>query len=286
MSAEAATKGPVCVNVMFQNAAAALVSTPEINPDGLGFSLKGDTNVSIEAHLEQRRRAVESRVGPRRKLRLTTPGASALGTTMNVIVHDLSETGLLLQTSGQLSVGERIEVVLPHAGATEANVVWASNEFFGCRFEKRISRAALSAAQLLSGPQQDFALDDRLEPTQETAGEESFGTRLRRIRKERGISLIGLARLVSVSKPTVWKWERDDVRPRQRSIEALAAALGASERELLFGGKPAARDEDEESSSTRQGAPEQLSELVRSCKARIAEAAGTSSENVSVTIQI
>jgi transcriptional regulator with XRE-family HTH domain len=205
---------------------------------------------------------------------------------MNVVVHDLSETGLLLQTSGQLSVGERIEVVLPHAGATEANVVWASNEFFGCRFEKRISRAALSAAQLLSGPQQDPVLDDRSEPTQATEGEESFGTRLRRIRKERGISLIGLARLVSVSKPTVWKWERDDVRPRQRSIEALAAALGASDRELLFGEKPAARDEDEGSSTTRQGAPERLSELVRSCKDRIAEAAGTSSENVSITIQI
>jgi transcriptional regulator with XRE-family HTH domain len=271
---------------MFQNAAAAPDSKPEINPHGLEFSRKGDSNMSIEAHLEQRRRAVESRVGPRRKLRLAAPGASGSGTPMNVVVHDLSETGLLLQTSGQLSVGERIEVVLPHAGPTEANVVWASNEFFGCRFEKRISRATLSAAQLLSGPEPDSPLADRPVPAREPDSDESFGTRLRRIRKERGISLIGLARLVSVSKPTVWKWERDDVRPRQKSVQALAAALGASERELLFGERPAARKAAEGASANRHGEPEQLGELVRSCKDRIAEAAGTSSENVSITIQI
>jgi transcriptional regulator with XRE-family HTH domain len=271
---------------MSQNAAAAPVPKPQINPDGLEFSRKGDFNMSIEAHLEQRRRAVESRVGPRRKLHLTAPGASGSGTALNVVVHDLSETGLLLQTSGQLSVGERIEVVLPHAGPTEANVVWASNEFFGCRFEKRISRATLSAAQLLSGPQPESSFDEGLEPAGEQHSEESFGTRLRRIRKERGISLIGLARLVSVSKPTVWKWERDDVRPRQKSIQALAAALGASERELLFGEKAAARQAAEGGMATRQGEPEQLGELVRSCKSRIAEAAGTTSENVSITIQI
>lgn len=242
--------------------------------------------MSIEAHLEQRRRPVESRVGPRRKLRLTAPGASGSGTAMNVVVHDLSETGLLLQTSGQLSVGERIEVVLPHAGPTEANVVWASNEFFGCKFEKRISRATLSAAQLLSGPQRNPTPEDRAEPVGEPQGEESFGMRLRRIRKARGISLIGLARLVSVSKPTVWKWERDDVRPRQKSIQALAAALGASEKELLIGEDALAAGSAEGASTGQQGEPEQLGELVRSCKGRIAEAAGTSPENVSITIQI
>ncbi|WP_160746482.1 helix-turn-helix domain-containing protein [Croceibacterium soli] len=242
--------------------------------------------MSIEAHLEQRRRAVESRVGPRRKLRLLAPGASSSGEALNVVVHDLSETGLLLQTSGQLSVGERIEVVLPHAGPTEADVVWASNEFFGCKFEKRISRATLSASQLLSGPQPVSAEDHGSPPADEPASEESFGTRLRRIRKQRGISLIGLARLVGVSKPTVWKWERDDVRPRQKSVQALAVALGASERELLFGETSAARRSADEHRGAAEGETVPLGELVQSCKQRIAEAAGTSSENVSITIQI
>ena len=244
--------------------------------------------MSIGAHLEQRRRAVESRVGPRRKLRLGTPGASSSGNAMNVVVHDLSETGLLLQTSGQLSVGEKIEVVLPHAGPTEASVVWGSNDFFGCRFEKRISRATVSASQLQGSPQPDtVSPGDSAAPAADV--EETFGTRLRRLRKERGISLIGLARLVNVSKPTVWKWEKDDVRPRQRSIEALASALDMAERELLFGQKAVRRQPPEsrpEGLPSAQAAHSPLSALVRNCKDQIAEAAGTSSDNVSITIQI
>jgi transcriptional regulator with XRE-family HTH domain len=206
---------------------------------------------------------------------------------MNVVVHDLSETGLLLQTSAQLSVGEKIEVVLPHAGPTAANVVWGSNEFFGCRFEKRISRATVSASQLQSGPEATAeASEDNPVPLGDPDLKESFGARLRRLRKERQISLIGLARLVSVSKPTVWKWEKDDVRPRQKSIEALASALGVSERELLLGRKAAVARQAEESAPAAPDAPSPLSQLVRNCKDQIAEAAGTSADNVSITIQI
>ena len=125
---------------------------------------------------------------------------------------------------------------------------------------------------------------------------ETFGARLRRLRKDRRMSLIGLARLVSVSKPTVWKWEKDEVRPRQKSLEALTAVLGVSERELLFGQAPAepqpletAQEGLSESPPAAHDAPAQpgqLSQLVRNCKDQIAEAAGTSSDNVSITIQI
>lgn len=241
--------------------------------------------MSIAAHLEQRRRAIESRVGPRRKLRLDAPGAASSGIAMNVVVHDLSETGLLLQTSAQLAVGEKIEVVLPHAGPTAASVVWGSNEYFGCRFEKRISGATISAAQLRSGPESASAAPEALVSLGDGAApEETFGARLRRLRKDRSISLIGMARLVNVSKPTVWKWEKDEVRPRPKSIEALAAALDVPERELLFGRKAAEREPRESSPDEQDGPP--LSELVRNCKDQIAEAAGTSSDNVSITIQI
>ena len=89
------------------------------------------------------------------------------------------------------------------------------------------------------------------------------------------------------------------MRPRQKSLEALAAVLGVSERELLFGqkaaepqpmeapletpseGPPAAQE-----ASAQPAQPAQLSQLVRNCKDQIAEAAGTSSDNVSITIQI
>lgn len=240
----------------------------------------------IGAHLEQRRRPIESRVGPRRKLRLDAPGASSAGTAMNVVVHDLSETGLLLQTSAQLSVGERIEVVLPHAGATTASVVWGSNDFFGCRFEKRISRATVSASQL-QGETEPGAGPSDASVLPGADLDETLGVRLRRLRKARGISLIGLARMVNVSKPTVWKWEKDDVRPRPKSVEALASALGVSERELLFGEKSARPEPAEGSSpSAARDGSSPLGALVKDCKDQIAEAAGTSSDNVSITIQI
>ena len=253
--------------------------------------------MAVEAHLEQRRRPVDSRVGPRRKLHLDTSGSSSSGAAMNGMVHDLSETGLLLQTTAQLALGEQIEVVLPHAGPTAASVVWGSNDFFGCRFEKRISHASVSAAQLQSGPRPVAAsAEESAAPAGEAERAETFGARLRRLRKDRRMSLIGLARLVSVSKPTVWKWEKDEVRPRQKSLEALTAVLGVSERELLFGQAPAepqpletAQEGFSESPPAAHDAPAQpgqLSQLVRNCKDQIAEAAGTSSDNVSITIQI
>jgi transcriptional regulator with XRE-family HTH domain len=212
---------------------------------------------------------------------------------MNVVVHDMSETGLLLQTSAQLSVGERIEVVLPHAGATAASVVWGSNDFFGCRFEKRVSRATISASQLQGETQPGTGSSEAsVVPAADLALpaadlDETLGVRLRRLRKARGISLIGLARMVNVSKPTVWKWEKDDVRPRPKSVEALASALGVSERELLFGEKPARPEPAEGSSpSAARDGSSPLGALVMDCKSQIAEAAGTSSDNVSITIQI
>ena len=111
---------------------------------------------------------------------------------------------------------------------------------------------------------------------------ESFGARLRRLRTDRSISQVGFARLLGVSKPTVWKWERDEVRPRQKSLEAVASLLGVSERELIFsGGGPR-----EAKSEERQDSPQQLKEVVSACKEQIAEIAGTSTENVVITIQV
>lgn len=110
-------------------------------------------------------------------------------------------------------------------------------------------------------------------PPVEANREETFGTRLKRLRKERRISLIGMARLLNVTKPTVWKWETDKARPRPETLEALASILEVSERALLLGGGD-------------DSAPPQLSELIKDCKGQIAELAGTSADNVSITIHV
>ena len=92
----------------------------------------------------------ERRGATRRRLQLETQGGTASTPQIRVVIHDLSVSGLLLETFAQFSVGERLEVQLPEAGAAEALIVWNSGRYFGCRFVQPISPGAVSAALLLS----------------------------------------------------------------------------------------------------------------------------------------
>ena len=107
--------------------------------------------MSILAHLD-RPTSANRRASPRRRLQLQAEGSTEAAAGALVMIHDLSRTGMLIETSNGLSVGERLEVRLPEAGATEATIVWHSGRFFGCKFEEPISAAAVSAALLRSDP--------------------------------------------------------------------------------------------------------------------------------------
>lgn len=119
--------------------------------------------MSLRAQLEVGAEAGERRSSPRRKLRLEAEGASASATQTQVIIHDLSEDGLLLESPVELEQGEAIEVILPEAGSAQATVAWSSGRYFGCRFHKPISTAAVSAALLRSpAPASNEATDKAL----------------------------------------------------------------------------------------------------------------------------
>jgi hypothetical protein len=79
---------------------------------------------------------------------------SAGGNAAPVVVHNLSATGLLIQADLDLEIGDEVEVELPEAGTTRAEVVWRSGDFFGCEFESSVTTAAVSAARLRSQPSQ------------------------------------------------------------------------------------------------------------------------------------
>ena len=112
-------------------------------------------SVSLRAKLDVGPEAGERRSSSRRKLRLDAEGASASALQTQVIIHDLSEDGLLVESPIGLEQGETIEVVIPEAGTAQAKVAWSSGRFFGCRFSNPISTAAVSAALLRSpGPDQ------------------------------------------------------------------------------------------------------------------------------------
>src|SRR4029450_4627975 len=74
------------------------------------------------------------------------------GTGSDVRIHDVSETGLLIETAAELAVFDDLEIELPEVGFTPALVVWTSGRFYGCQFKERISQAAISAALLRSPP--------------------------------------------------------------------------------------------------------------------------------------
>jgi hypothetical protein len=102
------------------------------------------------AHLEQTERA-DRRYADRRLLKLQVPGATASGPGVAVLIHDLSLSGLLIETSAELAVGAELQIDLPEAGVRPATVVWSSGQYFGCAFATPLPRAALSAA-LLKNP--------------------------------------------------------------------------------------------------------------------------------------
>jgi len=93
--------------------------------------------------------AADRRGWTRRSLSLVS---SLQATGGDVTIHDVSATGLLIETSAELAILDDLEIELPQAGFTSAIVMWSSGRFYGCQFKERISQAAISAALLRSPP--------------------------------------------------------------------------------------------------------------------------------------
>ncbi|RST29432.1 PilZ domain-containing protein [Sphingomonas ginkgonis] len=87
------------------------------------------------------------RTAERRPLRL---GSVLSDDETEILIRDLSPTGLLIETARELTIGETLVVDIPERGPSEARVVWSSGRFFGCEFRQSITSAAISAAVLQS----------------------------------------------------------------------------------------------------------------------------------------
>lgn len=92
----------------------------------------------------------ESRGGQRRTLRLSAHVSSS-DAWAQVLIGDLSETGLMFETSVDLAIGEIVAVDLPFIGRREARTVWKKDNSFGCEFLVPVSQTTISAA-LLQAP--------------------------------------------------------------------------------------------------------------------------------------
>ncbi len=222
--------------------------------------------MALKAHLETQARNIrpsEKRRHERRALFLEVSGTLPGGLQANVIIHNTSPAGLLLETEMALEVEERLVLDLPEAGAVSAVIVWQSGFLFGCAFEQALDQKALAAIQLRSDPPVAPAnpvLEGPAEP---------LGTRLNRLRRERGLTLAQVAGVLGVSKPTVWAWEKGKARPLPDRIEAIADVLGVKAQDL----------------EERLG-NDQYAGLVQDCRLRIATAYGTHPSKVRIMIEV
>lgn len=73
---------------------------------------------------------------------------------------------------------------------------------------------------------------------------ERIGSRIRRLRHARGLTLVQLAESAELSHPFLSQLERGLARPSIGSLEKIARALGSSQLELLSGAGEAAADCD------------------------------------------
>lgn len=203
----------------------------------------------------------------RRILRLEATGRRDTGEDAEVLVHNASSTGLLLESSEPLKEGERLAIDLPHAGPTVAEVVWSSGRLYGCRFDEPISAASLSAAELRSVVGEAIGAPAPRQAQAENGV--SFGLRLQNLRKARGLTLANVAEALSVSKPTVWAWEHGKARPVEARLDGLAEALGVARDELAPASGGFVPDE-----------------LLDHCRSRIADAAGVDPVSVRIMIEL
>jgi transcriptional regulator with XRE-family HTH domain len=223
-----------------------------------------DARMAMTVYLNNTPRSAGNGRASRRQLRLPLHGSKAAGAEIEALVHNISATGMLVESKVPLEIGEIVEVNLPHSGKTATRVIWTSGGIAGCQFEMPISPATLSAAQLRSvvGP-------DAPAPDDRPAGAESFGVRLQRLRTAKELTQGQLAFHLGVSEPSISAWELDKARPKAGRMEALSLALGVEITELLG-------FDDAES----------LSELVERAKAQIASAAGVSPSSIKFTIEM
>jgi transcriptional regulator with XRE-family HTH domain len=214
--------------------------------------------------------AADARGSARRTLSLPAQGThdnrNAGGSGIAVLIHNISETGLLLESDAGLAVGDPIGIDLPHAGESPATVMWISGRLAGCRFDTPVSSATLSAAQLRSSVTHDPQLD---EDAAASTADEAFGQRLQRLRAQAGLNQAEVAERMGVSAPSVSGWEKGRARPKHGRMAALAAILGVPTSELL--GDPA---------------PEELRDLIERSRVQIASAVGTSADKVRNIIEL
>ncbi len=104
------------------------------------------------------------------------------------------------------------------------------------RAASRAEAAAVTAAGA-GNPRDDRAARDAVTPSR-VVDEQALriGSRIRELRRRRGLTLVRLAERTDLSHPFLSQLERGHARPSMVSLERIATALGTTQVELLAAG--------------------------------------------------
>ena len=184
--------------------------------------------MALRAILEPPTKAAGKRASVRQTLRLSALSRRSGSQDGEVLVHDISLGGMLVESFESLPIGTSLSVELPRLGPREAIVVWSSGSFYGCRFATPLPAGALSAALLKALPAPSLSpLDSSLDAPSPD--------RIAALRRGRGWSMEDLAERLGVSRQSVWYWESGKRHPKRPMVTRIAALFGVGERDLLAG---------------------------------------------------
>lgn len=245
--------------------------------------------MSIHAILEPPSSLDNRRGAQRLRMRLEVPGSTDPDNETTVIIHNLSATGLLIETRSDLAIGQGIRLEMPEVEAVHATIIWRSMPLFGCRFDRPLSRRALSAARLRNPLPADV---DPVGRPNGPSADEPLSARLLRIRRELGLSRAALSTQTGLSMPSIWAWETGRTIPRRASLSILANAFGMSEQHLVMGGfapnaevQGGAAGQSDMLDDMPGEAQQSIKRAIHAAKREIATLAGISPDCVKIIIE-
>ena len=198
------------------------------------------------------------------RLALYAAPPSEGGRQVPVHLHGISTSGILIESDEPLKLGDKIEMAFADAAIALGKITWTGAKLFGFQFDETI------AADLLEGAV-SRTVDE--EPGWQSLSDpvETFGARLHRLRKAKGIPQIDIAERLGVTAVAISNWESDRSQPRRHRMTELAKILGVPTQQLM---------------TYSMSLPETLPELVAASKAQVANLLGVSPDSVKISVDL
>lgn len=113
---------------------------------------------------------------------------------------------------------------------------------------------------------------------------ETLGTRLRKLREEKGLSRVEFAKRVGASPASVWNWESGTA-PRGKALAAIARVLGTDEGFLSGSNAGSRRDVSARSGEGETASSATVARIMSEARAQIAQASGFSRNQVKLSLE-